>query len=144
VELTGLKGIVVDDAAAQQSRQWLLSKGRGGERRFGTGYLHDANSAKGSLAVTYTPDILEDGSYAIILIFPPGDDRASNVPVTLTVGGLGAITVRINEQSTDGDGAVSLGVYRLPAGRRTHVTVSNRDTNGVVVVDAVQFVPVGQ
>jgi hypothetical protein len=41
----------------------------------------------------------------------------------------------------DGKG-VSLGVFELPAGDTTTITVSNRGTDGWVTVDAVQLLPV--
>jgi hypothetical protein len=143
IELKNLPGIVVDDTAALRAGPWLFAT-RTGERRFGPGYLHDGNNSKGAATITFAPEVPEDGSYAIVLIFPPGANRATNVPVTLTVGGIGSITVRINQQDAENDGQVSLGVYRLPAGRRTRVTVSNQGTDGMVVADAVQLVPAGR
>jgi hypothetical protein len=35
-----------------------------------------------------------------------------------------------------------LGRYRLPKGRLTTLTISNKDTDGHVIADGVQFLPV--
>lgn len=134
-----LKGIVMDDREAKKVGEWVVSN-RAEERRVGTGYIHDGNSNKGELSVSYSPDIPEDGSYAIVLIFPPNPNRASNVPVTIKVEGVGSTMLRINQREESADGFMSLGVYKLPKGKRTTVTLSNRGTDGYVVADGIQFV----
>ena len=68
--------------------------------------------------------------------------RAALKGDAVAVEGLGSQTVRVNQRSTDRDGFVTLGTYRLPKGKRTTVTISNKGTQGHVVADAVQFVPV--
>jgi hypothetical protein len=55
------------------------------------------------------------------------------------VAGAEPKTVLANQR--DGSGRIDLGVYDLPQGRGTSVTMSNRDTNGHVVADGVQFLP---
>ena len=108
-----LKGLVLDDADAEKSGPWIES-GNPGARLTGTGYLHDGDSHKGEVSITYTPEIPRAGEYEIFLLSPPHANR----------------------------GFASLGRFQLPAGKGTSVRVSNQDTDGHVVADGVQFVPV--
>ena len=68
--------------------------------------------------------------------------RATNVPVEIWINGKLAKTVKINQRLDSNNGFATLGKYTLPAGRKTSVTVSNKGTDGYVVADGVQFVPV--
>ncbi len=135
-----LAGVVVDDSDAVKTGKWSDSV-LANPRRVGEGYLHDDDSAKGILSVRYTPDLPEEGSYDVVLIFPPNPMAATNVPVTLDVEGVGKVSLTVNQRAAEQNGFVSLGTFKLPAGRRTSVTLSNRGTDGYVVADAVQFVP---
>jgi hypothetical protein len=137
-----LKGIVVDDADAVKSGSWTTTP-LPNPRRVAAGYLHDDDSAKGLLSATFTPDLPADGSYDVVVIFPPNPGAATSVPVTLNVEGVGAQQFRLNERASEQNGFVSLGTFKLPSGRRTSVTISNKATDGYVTVDAVQFIPLG-
>lgn len=136
-----LKGVVLDDAQGKQNGSWLAS-GQVDARRIGEGYLHDDNSNKGDTTITYTPDLRDGGDYAIFLISPPHPNRASNVPVEIWINGALAKTVKVNQRLEANNGFATLGKYKLPSGRKTSVTVSNKGTDGYVVADGVQFVPV--
>jgi FAD-dependent oxidoreductase family protein len=141
IDRTTLKGIVLDDTEGKKIGEWVTST-RPEERRIGEGCLTDGNANKGAYFITYTPDIPEEGTYAVVLIFAPNPSAATNVPVTINVEGVGRSTVKVNQRITDQNGLVSLGVYKLPKGKRTSVTISNKETDGIVLVDAVQFAPV--
>jgi len=136
-----LKGIVLDDADGKKTGEWIPST-RSFDRRVGTGYVHDGNTNKGRVAIAYTPDIPEEGMYEIILIFVPHPNRATNVPVTIAIEGGESVTVKVNQRVEEHKGLASLGTFKLPKGKRTTVTLSNKDTDGYVVADGVQFVPV--
>jgi len=135
-----LPGIVLDDADGKKTGAWSASA-RAVERRVGTGYLHDGNAAKGEVSITWTPDLPADGEYEIFLIAPPNPNRATNAPVTLAVEGREPVTVRVNMRGEEGTGFLSLGKHALPKGKKTTVTLSNRETDGYVVADGVQFLP---
>ena len=68
---------------------------------------------------------------------------ATNVPVTIHHAG-GETTVKVNQRQVPAiDKAfVSLGKFRFEAGSNGWVEIGNKDTDGYVVVDAVQFLPV--
>lgn len=135
-----LKGIVLDDVDGKKSGAWIDSASAHA-RRVGTGYVHDDNSNKGQVSITYTPEIPSAGEYEIVLISPPHPNRARNVPVTIAIQGSQSRTVRVNQKVTSHNGFASLGRFHLPQGRLTFITVSNEGTDGYVVADGVQFVP---
>ena len=62
------------------------------------------------------------------------------MPVTVTIANGASKMVQVNQKT--GDGRFSLGHVILAAGKPVTVTVSNKGTDGHVVVDAVQWVPV--
>jgi len=50
--------------------------------------------------------------------------------------------LRVNEQEESGRQA--LGQYTLPAGRSITITLSNAGTDGYVIADGVQLLPIGR
>ena len=142
-EPKSFKGVALDDADGKKRGDWQVSS-RSGERRIGTGYLHDNNANKGQVGITWNPDLPHEGEYEIILIAPPNPNRATNVPVTVEVNGSLIGTLNVSQRGPDGDkGFFSIGKFRLPKGRGTVVSMSNAGTDGFVVADGVQFLPVG-
>ncbi len=139
-----LKGIVVDDAQATRKGFWQRSSLSAGARA-GDGYVHDSNTAKGTASLTFTPE-LKAGEYEIIVVFPQNPNRATNVPVIVEIrdgnGPAKQSRLTVNQRTGPGNGFASLGKFKLPAGTNTSVTISNEGTDGFVVADAVQFVPV--
>ena len=130
-----LDGLVLDDADAERTGEWLAGS-IVESRRVGAGYVHDGNADKGGMTMRWTPDIAGPGDYEIIMHFPPNPNRATNVPVTISIAGI-ATTVKVNEQEKSG--AQSLGKFALPKGRATTITLSNAGTDGHVVADGVQL-----
>jgi len=135
-----LPGIVLDDADGKKTGMWAASI-RSGDRKVGTGYVHDGNARKGEATITFTPDVSVDGEYELVLIAPSNPNRATNVPVTIALPGAEPVTVKLNLRGEEGKAFHSAGTFRLPKGARTAVTVSNRDTDGFVVVDGLQLLP---
>jgi hypothetical protein len=134
-------GIVLDDADGVKKGNWEEGS-LASASRVGAGYVHDGNANKGSVSITWTPDLPEAGDYEIVLIAPPNSNRATHVPLEISVKDNPAQTVQINQRSTAKGGFWTLGVFTLPAGRLTRVTISNRDTDGYVVADGVEFIRV--
>ncbi len=131
-----LPGIVLDDFDAQKKGDWVESHSV--TPKVGAGYIHDNNAEKGAMTVTFTPEISDAGEYQLILISTPNPNRASNVPVTITVNGESK-TVRVDEKTA---AFALLGKFTLPKGKAATITVSNKDTDGYVVVDGLQCLPV--
>src|SRR5207245_197767 len=93
--LQKLDGIVIDDADAQKTGEWIASTVTA--HQAGTGYIHDGNARKGELSIRWTPDIAEAGDYEIELLFPPNANRATNALVTIELPAKLPQTVKVNE-----------------------------------------------
>ena len=141
IDPKSLKGIVLDDAEGKRTGAWVDS-GNVDARRVGTGYIHDGHTNKGLTSIAYTPDLPKAGEYEILLISPPHANRASNVPVEIRLKGAAASTIKVDQRISRHNGFAPLGRFKLPAGKDVTVVVSNKDTDGFVVADGMQFVPV--
>lgn len=132
-----LQGVVVDDENAEYEGGWRVS--RAASNFVETGYSHDGNGGKGEKSATFSAELKEAGTYEVRFSFPANGNRATNVPVTVYYPA-GQIEVKVNQKTNKGDkaGFVSLGTFTLSKGV-AKVVVSNKGTNGYVVVDAVQW-----
>jgi hypothetical protein len=128
-----------DSAQVTRVGTWTVSTWTGGGAFIGANYLHDGNSGKGSKSVTYRPE-LAAGVYEVYINYTSGDNRASNVPVTINYDG-GSATVTVNQRSGGGVWKL-LGTYTFAAGTAGNVVISNAGTSGYVIADAIKFVPV--
>jgi hypothetical protein len=115
---------------------WTASTGSAGY--YGSNYLHDGDTGKGSKRITYTPNLPTTGSYTVYARWTAHPNRATNVPIVVNHAG-GATTVTVNQQ-TNGGTWVSLGTFTLKGGIVNNVVIRNDGTNGYVVADAVRFV----
>jgi hypothetical protein len=134
-----LKGIVMDDSEADKTGTWTAGNL---QARAGGAYVHDNNENKGSATITYRPDIPEARQYEFVLIYPPHPNRATKVPVSITIDGRKIKTLLVDQRSDKNKGLATLGAFKLPKGRATAVTVSNTGTSGYVVSDGLQVAPV--
>lgn len=135
-----LPGLVIDASQAEQVGQWVTSTYA--EPYVLDGYVHDGDEDKGGKSIRFVPEVPRAGKYEIRLSYVPYKNRARNVPVTITTPA-GAQTVRIDQQRIPEIERLfhSLGIFELPAGTGTSVVVTTADTDGYVVVDALQLVP---
>ena len=140
IDPSSLPGVVLDDTDAQRQGDWFDSTSPE-KRLVGEGYIHDMNWHKGGASLTFRPDLPAAGPYEILLSCPTAPNRATNVPVTLAVDGAPARLLHVNQGGASATGWVSLGVFNLPIGRGTTLTLSNGGTDGYVVADGVQFLP---
>jgi len=136
-----LPGVVVDDSAAERTGAWTASTS---VRTFvGKGYIHDGGSGKGDKSIAFRVDLPRSGQYEVRLSYSPSKNRATHVPVKVTYDG-GESSVFVNQrQAPSRDGLFKvLGTYRFANDQTAIVTVTNDKTSdGVVIADAVQFVP---
>jgi len=141
IDSGSLKSIVLDDTQGERKGPWVEVTA-GDIRHLGAGFLQDNNASKGEVSIVYTPEIPQTGDYQIVLISPPDENRARNVPVTIAVQGSARLNLLIDQRNKSNKGFATLGTFRLPKGKLTSVTVSNTNTAGYVVADGIQFVPV--
>jgi len=127
-------GIIVDDEQAVFTGEWTVSAKQ--RALVGKGYRHDGNTGRGAKSAVFTPDIPQAGRYEVRVLYTPGANRSSRVPVTIRCAD-GEKTVIINQRQEP----QPLGVFQFAAGKAGSVTVSNKDADGFVVVDAVEWKP---
>lgn len=134
-----LEGIVIDDDKAEMKGAWTTSAAS--TPFVGYGYSHDANEEKGKRQATFTVK-LKPGKYEVRLAYPTNSNRATNVPVTVKHAN-GETTIKVNQRKKPkGESTFSLGTFEF---KETGVVIiSNKDTDGFVIVDAVQFLPAKQ
>lgn len=137
-KLEDLPGIVVDNQDAKKVGTWIASNFL--RTYVGEGYLHDGNQGRGQKTVTFEPTNLPPGRYQVRLAYSPGGNRASNTRVhVFSAEGEKLIEVdQTREPSIDGLW-MSLGIYRFEENGQAYVLISNKNANGHVIADAVQF-----
>ena len=133
-----LPGIVMSEQEAEQIGQWTGSAY--GNPVDGSS-IHDANADKGSKSVIYRMKIPVTGKYEVRVSYASAPNRASNVPVVIEHAN-GTQTVIVNQRKAPPIDKlfVSLGVFPLKADKPAVITISNKDTDGIVGADAVQII----
>lgn len=104
----------------------------------GDGYRHDANAAKSKKA-RFAATLPKAGHYEVRLAYTINANRATNVPVAIEHAG-GTANVVVNQQTPPTVNGVFAIVGDYDFGTSAAVEISTADTNGYVIIDAVQFV----
>lgn len=135
-----LPGIVVDNSAARLVGSWTSSKSV--KPIVGSDYIHDNNRDKGQKSVTFEPESLPAGQYEVRLAYQAGGNRTSRV-VAIVASADGETEITIDQRKPAPDAGLwhSLGKFRFETNGQAYVLISNDQTDGHVVVDAVQFLP---
>lgn len=135
-----LPGVVVDDEQAQKVGEWQHSTR---VRPFiGSGYVHDQNRDRGSKTLTFVPKLPAAGRYEVRVAYIGGADRAERVSArVLHADGEDLVYFKEMTEQLSGLQFASLGTWRFEAGGQNFVMISNAGALGMVVVDAVQFLP---
>lgn len=133
-----MKGTVVDDLQAKLQGNWGSSTALG--KFVGASYRHDGNENKGAMTAEFSAK-LKPGRYEVRIAYSPGANRATNVPIAIHHGGETTKAV-LNQKAKPqhDDLTASVGTFSFEESGK--VVISNADTNGYVIIDAVQFVPV--
>jgi hypothetical protein len=134
-----LPGTTIDDRQAALTGNWSSSSSI--TPFVDLGYRHDADGDKGRMTARFEAE-LEDGRYEVRVYYSPNPNRASNVPVTVFHAD-GQDLCRVDQKRAvdDAAGYAVLGTFRFRAGAPAAVQISNADTDGHVIIDAVQFLP---
>jgi hypothetical protein len=135
-----LPGVVVDDRQATFVGDWSTSSAIG--PFVADGYAHDANADKGKRTARFTAKLPSAGRYEVRLAYSAGNNRATNVPVTVRHAA-GETPVKLNQREAPPIDHLwrSLGVFDFTADAPAQVEIGTTDTDGHVIVDAVQFLP---
>lgn len=144
IPVNSLPGIVLDDADATLEGGWVRSTNF--KPSIGRGYVvHGDKDARGDgkASATFRIKVPESGRYEILMAYSAHETRARKVPVTITSG------TRQTELAVDqtrplpaGRHFQGIGTVDLVAEGETTIRVSNKDTTGFVILDAIQLVPV--
>lgn len=135
-----LGGIVLDDGEAE--RLGFAGFGNSISPFLGSGYLHDGDTEKGLQTARFTPEFPKAGLYRVSLLYSAASNRATNVPVLIRSED-GDKKIIVDQKKKPANGPLRLlGTFRFAAGKKGFVEISNLDTDGHVIVDAVQWVEV--
>ncbi|MBO9154271.1 FAD-dependent oxidoreductase [Chitinophaga sp. GCM10012297] len=136
-----LGDILVDNAAADVKKEgeWKTVKGHGS-------YGPDMLTAEKDAKVTFAPAVRKKGRYAIYMYYPRLKNNAAVTNVKVTSGKHEElVTVKAEDVKVVGQTSgewVKLGTFDIRKGNSTYVEISAaNNTEGVVVADAVIFVP---
>ncbi|MCP4169433.1 MAG: FAD-dependent oxidoreductase [Fuerstiella sp.] len=133
-----LPGIVIDDESAE--RTGFDSSSTSAGPFIGIGYRHDGNDGKGRQKAVFTATITKAGKYAVRLAYSPFSNRSTNVPLTVTHSD-GDAKFIVNQRNRPAqEPFVAVAELTLTEGK-VSVTVTNDGTNGYVIIDAVQLLP---
>jgi hypothetical protein len=136
-----LPGVVVDDGEA--ALKGFESTGHTSPGFVGDGYRHDGNAEKGAMTARFSPTLPSAGTYRVAIAYSVNGNRATNVPVTIHHA-QGETKVLVNQKLKPmGDAPFHIvGTFEFTAGKDGWVEISNAGTDGHVIVDAVQWLPV--
>ncbi|WP_146392736.1 FAD-dependent oxidoreductase [Allorhodopirellula solitaria] len=134
-----LSGLVLDDEQAERSGTWTRST-RTGES-LGLGYFHDGGLGNGQCSATYTARLPKRGRYEVRLAYTTHDNRATNVPVSI-VHLNGTANVQVNQRQKPPIEGLFISLGQFEFSQQSQLTITNRDTDGHVILDGVQWLPV--
>lgn len=155
-------GLVIDDSQAGFQGEWQRTTYT--KPFHGEGYAHDNNRDKGRSRVTF-PGPPRPGRYEVRIAYTPGPNRASNVPITLSLG-THPLDSAAMPGSVSATASPAPGIHQLVLNQRLapmiaphwhslgefdfgdvvppSLVISNDGTDGYVLADAVQYLPVGE
>jgi hypothetical protein len=134
--------ILVDNSdkdAIKLDGEWQIEpKGRG---MYGKDYLMTEIKKDEEKSVFFSPNVPLTKSYKVYLYAPQHPNGTSKLAVNVwTTTGKKELKLKIDKEDSDW---ISLGTYLMEKGSKNMVEVSTEGADGVVIADAVLFVPVG-
>lgn len=141
IDPAALEGIVVDDRSATKSGKWETSQVN--TPFIAHGYVHDGNQANGPASIKFEAK-LKPGKYEVRLYYPPNENRASNAKVAIVCGSQ-RFNKSVYQRATDaGQSYRVVGSVECSKEETCSVALSNESTDGYVVADAVQWLPISE
>lgn len=112
---------------------------------YGPSYLTTSSGGSDVKTVRFSPAVTKAGSYHLYIYFPKLTGASAKTNLLVSDGGEPkTMTIRESDIRVEGQTSgewVSLGSYKLSPGKKSFVEVSTKDADGIVVADAVLFVP---
>jgi hypothetical protein len=141
ISKASLPGMVLDDTDAKLTGAWTHSASAG--EYVGNDYIHDGHMEKGQKSVKWILKAPTSGQYDLRISYSPNPNRATNVPVRMTHRNETRLVLVNQKKTPEIDNLFqSLGVLELQENETLEVVVSNENTDGHVIADAIQIVPV--
>jgi hypothetical protein len=141
IDPSSLPGIVLDEAAAQLKGPWKSSANF--KPHLAKGYHHDDQHGDGQCSASFTFQIEKTAIYALRFAYSAHETRATNVPVTVETNGKKArLLLDQTLPLQTGDLFRTLAELDLKAGQPVTITLTNKNTDGFVIVDGVQLNPI--
>lgn len=134
-----LGGVVVDGATVELEGEWTESTSL---RPFvGESYFHDGNGGKGIRTAKFPFVAPMDGLHEIKVAFSSFGNRAGNLKYNIKhEGGVTKVLVDQRKPQPISDLWLSLGSFHFKKGEQYYVSLSNENTEGYVVADAIQII----
>nr|WP_261342992.1 FAD-dependent oxidoreductase [Gimesia algae] len=141
IDLKTLPGIVLDDTSAELSGDWNHSTNF--KPHIGSGYLHDARQGDGKAKAIFRFKAPHSGRYQLLMAYSAHETRAKNVPLTVSSGAEKS-TIIVDQTRALPQGKLfrPLEIIELKGNTEITITISNDETNGFVILDAIQLLPV--
>ena len=135
-----LPGVVIDNSQAKLVGNWVESQSVRGW--IGEDYIHDSEEGKGEKRVEYEAKLPAAGRYEVRVSYTASANRSPNAPITVH-SSKGQKTVRIDQRKVPPmiGSFVSIGKFSFDEDATARVVIANHGSAGVVIADAVQFLP---
>ncbi len=138
-----LPGLVLDDTEAKLTGNWSHSVNF--KPHIERGYLHDNATGNGDAIATFEIKVPKSGKYQVKMAYSPHPTRAKMVPVAIRNNGKEVHwTVDQTKPLPSGSVFREIGEVSLSEDTETVITISNTDTDGFVILDALQLLPVAR
>lgn len=135
-----LPGIILDDTQATLIGHW--AKSTNFKPFIGRGYIHDDKKADGKSTATFKFTNPKPGRYDLKIAYSAHPTRATNVPLKITSGNHeSSFTVNQTIKLPTGKHFRSIGTVQLTADAQNTITITNHNTDGFVILDAIQLIP---
>ncbi|NLR78319.1 FAD-dependent oxidoreductase [Chitinophaga eiseniae] len=112
---------------------------------YGPSFLADTSKGATDKFMRFLPEVPAQGRYKVYAYIPRVPNHATVTWVKIN-NGQQETRIPVKSESVKVEGQTSgewvdLGVHTLSAGKNTYVEISNRESDGVVVADAILFIP---
>jgi hypothetical protein len=139
IDPKSLPGIVLDDTQAELTGTWSHSSNF--KPHIGTGYVHDDQRSDGQSTATFRFKSTKSGRHELRMAYSAHETRTKKLPITVRSGKHETqILVDQTVPLPPGEAFRSIGSIELEAGSDTIITLSNRETEGFVILDALQVI----
>lgn len=137
--------LVDNDDPTQVTRASNWTRDNNPKGAYGPSYFTTLASGGEVKTIRFSPAVTKAATYQVYIYFPKIAGASSKTNLVVSAGSqTKAITIReadIRVQGQTSGEWVSLGTYKLSPGEKNYVDVTTKDADGIVVADAVLFVP---